>query len=261
MLQKYRMDASNPVSTPMAEGTRLSTSMSPSSQAELTQMKKTPYREAVGKLLYLSIATRPDISFAVGVLCRFLENPGPKHWAAVKHLLKYLKGTANLRLTYRPTASPYLFTTYSDADLGGNPDNSRSTAGFVLQIGDGAVSWGSRLQKHVSLSSTESEYTTASATGTEIMWLRYFLDELGFDTSKPSPLFLDNASAEQVVRNPEHQSTMKHVHRCWNWIRSHVADGFIEVRHVPGNENPADIFTKPLKRIKFVRFRDALGLH
>jgi hypothetical protein len=260
ILQRYKMNDSNPQPTPMIDGVRLSAKMSPSTPEEKEQMKKTPYREAVGKLLYLSIATRPDISYAVGVLCRYLENPGPKHWAAVKHLLKYLKGTAHLRLTYAPTSLPYLFTTHSDADLGGNPDNSRSTAGYVTRIGGGATSWSSRLQRHVALSSTESEYTTASATGTELMWTRYFLEELGFDVSRPSPLFLDNASAQQVVKNPEHQSTMKHVHRSWNWIRAQVHDGLIEVKHVPGNENVADIFTKPLGRIKFVRFRDELGL-
>lgn len=209
----------------------------------------------------LSIATRPDISYAVGVLCRYNANPGPKHWAAVKHLLRYLNRTKDLKLHYAPDSSTEPFTTYSDADLGGNVDNSRSTAGFLVKVGTGVVHWGSKLQRHTSLSTTESEYTTASAAGCELMWMRYFLEEVGYDMSKPSLLKMDSASAIQVAKNPEHISTMKHVHRCYNWIREKVEETKeIRIAHVPGADNPADIFTKPLRKPKFTQFRDMLGL-
>jgi len=154
-----------------------------------------------------------------------------------------------------------MFTTYSDADLSGNPDNSRSTGGFAVCFGGGAVQWGSRLQPHVSLSSTESEYMMASKVGCEIMWMRYLLEELGYDVSCASQLLIDNKSAIQVAKHPEHQSTMKHVHRAYHWIRDHVEQNLISVSHVPGNDNPADIFTKPLGRVKFTKFREMLGLH
>jgi len=150
--------------------------------------------------------------------------------------------------------------THSDADLGGNVDNSRSTAGFVISVGGGAVLWSSRLQRYTALSSTESEYTTASATGCEIIWMREFLDEIGYDVSAPSTLFVDNNSAVLIAKNPEHQSTMKHVNRSYHWIREKVADGEIKVQHVAGTDNPADIFTKPLGHVKFARFREMLGL-
>lgn len=163
---------------------------------------------------------------------------------------------------YSPsTTSDEIFLTHSDADLGGNVDNARSTAGFVITVGGGAVMWGSRLQRHVSLSSTESEYTTASATGCEIMWMRDFLDEIGYDISNASTLNLDSNSALLVAKNPEHQSTMKHVNRNYHWIRERVADGDIQLSHVPGTENVADIFTKPLGFVKFDKFRSMLGLH
>jgi hypothetical protein len=106
----------------------------------------------------------------------------------------------------------------------------------------------------------ESEYTTASATGCEIIWMREFLDEIGYDISLPSTLFVDNNSAILVAKNPEHQSTMKHVNRSYHWIREKVADKEIKVEHIPGADNPADIFTKPLGRVKFTRFREMLGL-
>lgn len=91
--------------------------------------------------------------------------------------------------------------------------------------------------------------------------MRYLLEELGYDTSRPSPLLVDNKSAIQVAKHPEHQSTMKHVHRAYHWIRELVDWQQITVSHVPGDENPADIFTKPLRRLKFTKFRAMLGLH
>jgi len=101
---------------------------------------------------------------------------------------------------------------------------------------------------------------TVSKVGCEVMWMRYVLGEFGYDTSRPSPILVDNASAIQVARHPEHQSTMKHVHRAYHWIRDHVERGDMMVTHVPGSENPADIFTKPLGRVKFAKFRAMLGL-
>jgi hypothetical protein len=262
ILEDFRMHDCNGARTPMDEKARLSKKMSAITDAEKEEMKNIPYREAVGKLLYLSIATRPDISYAVGVLCRFNENPGMEHWQAVKRVLRYLKMTKDFKLTYAPsTTSDEIFITHSDADLGGNLDNARSTAGFVMSVGGGAALWGSRLQRHVSLSSTESEYTTAAATGCEIIWMREFLEEIGYDISKASTLFLDSNSALQVAKNPEHQSTMKHVNRNYHWIRERVANGEIRLLHVPGSENIADIFTKPLGFAKFDKFRTLLGLH
>ncbi|CAG7852816.1 Retrovirus-related Pol polyprotein from transposon TNT 1-94 Includes: RecName: Full=Protease; Includes: RecName: Full=Reverse transcriptase; Includes: RecName: Full=Endonuclease [Serendipita indica DSM 11827] len=260
LLEDYNMTDRTPSPTRMPDGLRLSAEMSPKTAEQKERMKSIPYREAVGRLLYLSIATRPDISYAVGVLCRYNSNPGEQHWNAVKHVLRYLKGSQDLKLICSPTSSTDFFTAHSDADLSGNPDNSRSTGGYVLSVGSGAVMWGNPLQRHVSLSSTESEYTTASAAGCEIMWMRQFLEEIGYDISIPSPLYLDSPSAIQVVKNPEHQTTMKHVHRAYNWIRERVENGELCAQHVPTSENVADIFIKPLGRIKFEYLRGKLGL-
>jgi hypothetical protein len=260
--QHMDVDEFNPpaILVPMLEGLRLSEKSSPTTRKEITAMEKIPYREVVGKLLYLAIATRPDISYAVGVLCRFNANPGLKHWAAATHLLRYLKATKDLKLIYMPSDTAHPFVTHCDADLGGNPDNHRSTSGFVTMVGGAAVNWGSRLQRHTSLSSVESEYTTACATGCEMMWMRYFLEEIGYDMTTPSPLYTDSASAIQVVKNPEHITTMKHVHRAFHWIRERAEAKDIIVSHVPGVDNVADIFTKPLGKVKFSMFRDMLGL-
>jgi hypothetical protein len=98
-------------------------------------MQDVPYASVVGALNYLAIATRPDIAYVVGCLARFNANPGPKHWTAAKHLLRYLKGTSNLKLMYAPTTQDDPFEMWVDVDHGGNPDNGRSTTGYVAKAG------------------------------------------------------------------------------------------------------------------------------
>src|SRR5882757_10345646 len=113
ILSNFSMADCNPALTPMEEGCKLSVSMSPQSLEEKLDMKDVPYRELVGKLLYLAIATRPDISYAIGVLCRFVENPGRPHWDAAKRVLRYLRGTTDMALVYSRPLSPDLFTTFA----------------------------------------------------------------------------------------------------------------------------------------------------
>ena len=137
--------------------------------------------------MYLAVATRPDIAHAVGVLARFSSNPGPAHWTALKHLCCYLQGTKNAKLCYAPDPEQKeLFTTYADADFGGDPDSRRSTSGMVVKMGTGAISWGSKLQAVVTLSTTEAEYISACAAGQEILWLRNLFSELGFEVKGSS---------------------------------------------------------------------------
>ena len=131
----------------------------------------------------------------------------------------------------------------------------------MICIGGSTVQWGSCLQPHVLLSSTESEYTIVSKVGCEVMWMQYLLEEIGYNMSCLSPLLLNNKSALQVAKHPEHQSTMKHIHRAYHWIHGHVDCGLITVLHVPGDANPADILTKPVGRVKFLHFHNMLGLH
>ncbi len=260
IIDNFNMSNCNPVSMPMEQNIMLSKTMCPASPEEKEEMRKIPYCELVSKLLYLAVATRCDISYAVGVLCCFVDNPGHHHWGTTKRLLQYLKGTVDLKLVYLSSHSPDHFTTYSDADLSGNPENSRSMGGFMVSVGGGAVQWGSHLQPHVSLSSTKSKYTIMSKVGCEVVWMQHFFEEMGYDVSRPSPLLLDNRSAIQVTKHLEHQSTMKHIHRAYHWIRDHIDRKLICVSHVPGNLNPADIFRKPLGRLKFLCFHEMLGL-
>jgi hypothetical protein len=222
ILDQFCMMDCNPTLTPMDENMKLSTWMLPGTLQGQLAMKAYPYRELIGKLLYLAITTCPDIAYVISILCHFVENPGMDHWHVAKCILHYLRGTVHMKLVYSHIDLLDLFTTYSDADLSGNLDNSWSMGGFAVCIGSGVTQWGSCLQPHVSLSSTESEYTTASKVSCEIMWTCYLFKELSYDVLCPSPLLVDNKSAIQVAKHPEHQSTMKHIHHTYHWICDQV---------------------------------------
>jgi hypothetical protein len=261
LLERYGFVDCSPVSTPMDSGVRLSTSQSPSTPEDEVFMCTVPYVSAIGALMYLTIVTRLDIAYAVGVLCHFMAHPGPEHWKAVKHLFCYLCGTCDFCLTYKPEPSaPYPFYAYSNADHGANLDNGRSTSAYVVKIGSGAVLWSSRLQSIVALSTTEAEFVAAASASQEVVWMRALLGELGFPISGPSLLLLDNQSAIQVGKNPEHHGRMKHLDLRFYWLRNVVVAGQIVLRYVPTANMAADLLTKGLARIKVAAAWPQLGL-
>lgn len=208
--------------------------------------------------------TRPDIAYTVSVLSRFNSNPGPEHWKAVKHLFRYLKGTMDYSLTYSPSPSlspsKERFEVYSDADHGGNPDTGKSTSAYVIKMGTGAVSWSSKLQSIVALSTTEAEYVSAVSAASEAIWMRQLLTELGYALPGPSTLHMDNQSAIQVAKNPEHHGRMKHLDLRYHWLRDEVEKGTLAIDYVPTDSMVADILTKLLARVKVEEGCRQLGL-
>jgi transposase InsO family protein len=260
-LEEFGMADCYAVGTPMDPGVCLSLEQSPKTIAEKMEMEKVPYMNAVGSLMYLATTTRPDIAYTAGVLARFCSNPGIAHWKAVKHLLRYLKGTINLKLTYGPDLEiSDMFVGYSDANFGGDKGNGKSTTGYIIKVGSGAVSWSSKLQPIVALSTTEAEYVSAVATGKEICWMQNLLQELGYRPPMPSKLFMDNQSAMTVAKNPEHHGRMKHLDLCYYWLRDMVEKEAIDPIYLKTNDMPADILTKALPKPKVERFRVMLGL-
>ena len=169
LLQEHGLQDCKPVSTPLNPGSRLSTSISPQNDAEASEIHQYPYISVVGSLMYLAVTTRSVIAYAARVLARFNSNPDPAHWQAAKHVLHYLKGTMDHSIVYQPSDSPEPFTIYSDADHGGNPENGKSTGGYVAEIRSGVVSWSLKLQTLVALSTTEAEHISTVEAGNEIL--------------------------------------------------------------------------------------------
>ena len=262
LLERFDMQNCAPVDTPMTPGLQLTKDDCPKTPEEIAEMAGVPYQTAVGALNYLAVATRPDISYTVAKLAKFNSCPGPRMWQAVKRLLRYLQGSKDLKLTYAPDPlSKSLFTTFTDAAFADDRDTGRSTNGYIVKIGTGAVSWSSKLQGPVAKSSTEAEFYGASFAGTEIKWLQNLLGELGFVVNKPSPLGIDNQSTIQVLNDTVHHSRMKHIPVAEFWIRDEVSKvKSISVHHLRTDSMPADLLTKPLTRELVERHRQAMGL-
>ena len=140
-------------------------------------MSKVPYQSVVGSLMYAMVCTRPDIAHAVGVVSRYMRNPGKQHWLAVKWILKYLRGTTSQALCFG--GSNTTLQGYVDSDMVGDRDSSRSTTGYVFTVGGTAVSWISRLQRVAAFSTTEAKYVALTEASKEMIWLQSFMVKLG----------------------------------------------------------------------------------
>lgn len=216
------------------------------------------YREMVGSLMYLAVATRPDISFSVGLVSRFLEKPTIVHENAVRRILKYLKGTLKYGILYSGNHDEKLLG-YSDADYAGDNVTRRSTSGFAFLYGNGIISWCSERQKSVSLSTTESEYIAASNAVKELVWLKRILNEL-LDKNVDVVFHMDNQSAIRLIKNPEFHKRSKHIDVRYHFIREKFEENCFKLEFLPSNEMIADIFTKPLAKDKFEFFRSLMNV-
>lgn len=187
ILHDTRMDSCHPVSTPLQPNIRLSSKGCSSSDEEHSELVKSfNYPFVVGKLIYLSTCTRPDITFAVRELAKFMSNFGPTHVQAVKHVLRYLRGTQSHGILLGQVDNPYpLFHALSDSDWGIG-EGRKSISGFVIMLGDSPISWSSKQQTVVALSSCEAEYLSASHAARDVLWFRNLFSELGYPQTLPT---------------------------------------------------------------------------
>ncbi|XP_042023168.1 secreted RxLR effector protein 161-like [Salvia splendens] len=158
------------------------------------------YRRLVGKLIYLS-HTRPDIAYAVGVVSQFMHAPQEEHWEAVLRIVRYLKGTAKHGLMFAKHGHMEIHG-FTDADWAGNPNDRKSTAGYFTFVGGNLVTWRSKKQKVVALSSAEAEFRGIKSGLTEILWLRNLMTELDLRPALPCRLFCDNKATISISGNP-----------------------------------------------------------
>ena len=211
--------------------------------------------------MYVMISTRPDISFAVGCLSRYLINPGKRHWDQAIRVLNYLRGTRNLVVSYsQDSASGLTLRGFSDSDWAGEKDGSWSTLGYIWMLSGGPISWKSRLQPIVALSSMEAEYITVTAAVQEGIWLCRVMGELGFEQVGATDLAVNNEGAIALSENPQAHPRTKHIRLRYHFIRQYVQEVVIKPRYVSTHDNIADIFTKNLPKDKFLELWQAMGL-
>lgn len=252
VLDRFNMTDCNAVSTPLDNSQKLG-------EFEADGEIDFPYREAVGSLMYLAVATRPDISFAVGSVSRYLEKPAAAHVNAVKRILKYVKGTMDMGIRFEG-GNDLHFCGYSDADYAGDVTTRRSTSGYVFMFGGSVISWGSERQKSVALSTTESEYMAASHAVKELVWLRNLLCELQQKKLDAPTFYMDNQSAIRLVKNPEFHKRTKHIDVRYHFIREKFEDGIFKLEYVQTDDQAADIMTKALPKPKHQFFCRLMGV-
>ncbi|KAJ9534588.1 hypothetical protein QJQ45_022193 [Haematococcus lacustris] len=200
--------------------------------------------------------TRPDIAYAVGALARHLAAPTQQHWAAAKAVLSYLKGTASQGLVFGGSDS---LQGYCDADYAGDKDTARSTTGYVFTLHGAAISWSSRLQPTVAMSTAEAEYMAASGAVKEAVWLRKLMQDLGLPGTCVN-IMCDNQAALQLLNNPMASARSKHISVHHHFARERAVRGEVMFTYCSTSEMVADVMTKPLAAVKLGYAKEGCGI-
>lgn len=260
VLQRTNMTDCKPKSIPMEVNAKLS------KEGGKPMANPGIYAETVGMLMYLATGTRPDISFAVGQLARFMANPRQDHWLRVKWLLQYLKGTSDMYLKYggdsgRNSEDTRELIGFCDANYAADPDTRKSTGGYVFKWAGAAISWASKMHQTVATSTLEAEYMTSAWATKEGLWLRKLLTAF---THKPQGevvrLKCDNQGALALMRNPVCNQRAKHIDVSHHFVRERVIRGEIKVEYCATEEMEADILTKALSKGVHEKFSKNIGL-
>lgn len=253
LLERFNMQDCNGRRLPMDPGAILEGY----SDGDIPMEEPGRYLECVGALLYLANTTRPDLSLAVGVLSRHSKQPAARHWEQVKGVLKYLAQTRTLGIVYGSSKAMHAYT---DSDYAACKDTRKSRGGLVFTLGGGAVVWQSKLQGVVALSTAEAEYVASCAAVRKAVWLRRLYRELSLQLIGPMDINLDNQAANYIANNEGNSRRTKHIDVPYHYVRQMVAEKVVKMVHVGSADNVADVFTKPLPLVSFIKFRDAMGM-
>ena len=254
ILEHHGMANCNPARTPMGNDIQLPV-------LNKAEVDITEYQRCIGSLMYLMICTRPDIAYSVGVLSRHVSCPGKAHMQAVKRVFRYLQGTSQYRLEYQSDDKVDIgLQVFVDSDWAGDRVDRKSILGFVVMFEGGAVSWGSKKQTSVALSTVEAEFIAASTAVKEILWHRGLLQSLDMGASKGTPLLIDNQGALDLIKSSQINDRTKHIDTRFRHICDREEAGDIVGEHVATEDQMADIMTKSLGIEKFSGFRERIGV-
>jgi hypothetical protein len=258
MIDEFGMTNCAIATTPAAPGSKL---LKPSSIAT-DDSASFPYRTAVGELLWLARTGRPDILYAVNQLTKFSHNWDSSHVTAAKRVMRYLKGTIDLKMVFK-RSTDLECVIFADADLAGEPEENSfpmcSLSGLVAYMkGIGPFFCSVNLEKTISQSTAEAEYKTIGRGGKIAATVRQFLAELGFTQNKPTIIFNDNQAAIAIAKKPYCTSATRHMKIKYHYIRELIKDGSVKIEYIPTGEMIADIMTKALDRGLFEKFRGYL---
>ncbi|KAF8824317.1 hypothetical protein HHX47_DHR8000004 [Lentinula edodes] len=253
VLKRCGMENAKMADTPLPAGFQPEPTIGQSNSA-----LRSKFQMVIGSLLYLMLGTRPDISFAVTKLAQHAANPSQEHLNKALYICRYLLGTRSYALCYDGESGIGL-SAWTDSDWASDPYTRRSQTGFFMKLANGIFSWTSHAQKTIAHSSTEAEYMALSDCSRQVVWIRNLLEELGYKLDA-IPIAGDNQGSIFMASNPVTSKHSKHIDIRYHYIREVVERGLVQVFFVDGSNNPADLFTKNLGRIKFELFRSMLGL-
>lgn len=203
----------------------------------------------------------PALTYAVGEVSRYVQDPGPLHFVALKRIFRYLRGTSKYGLYFKKgsTNTSVSLEGFSDSDWAGDVDTRRSTSGYVFLVNDCPISFKTKKQTSTALSSCEAEVPASSLAAAEAVWLSDVLSDLGYTLKSPVTLWQDNHGSIAFSSSEVEHSKMKHIALRENFICELMRDGFLESQYVKSQDNVADFFTKPLGYLKFQKFRAKLS--
>jgi hypothetical protein len=187
-------------------------------------------------------------------------NPTKTHWTALKRVYRYLSGTHSFKLAYGGRDTDTELIGYTDADWASNQNDRKSISGYVYMIGGGVITWNSKKQPIVALSSAEAEYIAESHSGREALWLRRLMSSLGFPQGEPTLIYADNQAAIKLSDSGQFHTHTKHIDTRFHFIRQLVEDRQIEYRYISTHFNIADLFTKALPKEKHHALTQDLGI-
>lgn len=214
----------------------------------------------MGCLTYASLTARPDLSAAVNFFSQFQACPNEEHWVHLKRVLRYVKGTLDYGLTYKANMKAKLLEVYSDADWANDLIDRRSVTGCVFKLYGCTVSWTTRKQNTVSLSSTEAELAALVTAACHTLWTKRCLQDLGLQPDGPITILEDNQSTIRIVEDARDHGRLKHVDTKYQFMRELIQRSVIAVEFVCSSEQQADIMTKALPTVSFRKLRSALGI-
>ncbi|CAJ2646442.1 unnamed protein product [Trifolium pratense] len=259
VVERFRMTDSKVVNTPLGHHSNLSIKQCPQSEDERKKMESTPYASGVGSIMYGMVCSRPDLSYAISVVSRFMENPGQVHWQALKWVLRYLNGSLKGGLKYtRTDPRRDALEGYVDADYAGNIDTRKSLSGFVFTLFGTAVTWKANQQSVVALSTTQAEYIALVEGVKEAIWLKGMIGEMGISQGCVK-IHCDNQSAIHLANHQVYHERTKHIDIRLHFVRDMIETKEIMVEKIASEENPADMFTKSLPRAKFKHCLDLIN--
>lgn len=250
ILQKFKMENCKPISTPLEPNQKLTKELQLNLENRKEDMKHKPYRELIGSLIYLANATRPDLAFAASALSRFCIDPDETHWKLAKRVLRYLQNTIDYSITY--TKNYKEMQAYVDSDWAGDVEDRKSCSGNVIILANGPISWESKKQKSVALSTMEAEYIALSEVCKEVVYLRRLLEHMGFESSvrNATEVYCDNQSAIELNKNHVFHGRSKHVDIRYHYSREARKKGLINVNYLSTDKMIADLLTKSLPKAK-----------